>query len=267
MRVGMICLTIYIGNFLEEGFKKVRSKASDTLGWLKANFKDYYDDIIYISSNPYINSVTAVKGFKASDHFGKIVDVWYFGWDERLGTVPPKNVTETAKKWILRYPDRRMIIHYLQPHYPYILSSSKMHLDFNVKNENMRVNYKWINVLRDKAGSFLCSKFIWRMTKSLGLSDPRAPLWRLNKFLGGKYASNDEKIYHYFSGNFEKLKKLYRKNLEIVLEEVTKLLKYLSGKIVITSDHGEGLGDGIIGHPPNLRIPILTEVPWFEIEK
>jgi len=254
--------------FLKKGtLKKVHSKGSDTLEWLKANFKDYYEDIVYISANPYINSITAVKGFKALDHFGKIVDVWKFGWDERLGTVPPKNVTNTAKKWILKYPNKRMIIHYIQPHYPYIASNCKMDLDFNVKDENREVGYRWVSILRDKAGSFLCSKFVWRMTKSLGLSDPRAPLWRMNKLLGGKYASNDEKIYHYFRGNFEKLKELYRENLKIVLGEVSNLLKYLSGKVIITSDHGEGLGDSILLHPPNLRIPILTEVPWFEIEK
>ena len=52
--------------------------------------------LYYISGNPYINSKVGIKGFNARRHFYKVIDVWDFGWNEELGTVPPENVNKTA---------------------------------------------------------------------------------------------------------------------------------------------------------------------------
>jgi len=54
----------------------------------------------------------------------------------------------------------------------------------------------------------------------------------------------------------------YRENLELVLNYVKQLVAEIpSGKIIITADHGEWLGeDGRYGHA-------LMEVPWLEIKK
>ena len=64
------------------------------------------------------------------------------------------------------------------------------------------------------------------------------------------------------------LRKAYAVNLELVLEQVVELVKYLSGKIVITSDHGELLGERrCFTHTPGSNSRYLLEVPWLEIEK
>ena len=66
-----------------------------------------------------------------------------------------------------------------------------------------------------------------------------------------------------------KLKEAYEENLRFVLKYVKEIVEFIpSGKIVITSDHGELLGEeGKYGHPGNFRHPKLLEVPWLEIDK
>lgn len=80
-----------------------------------------------ISANPYINSKTEVKGFNARKHFYKIIDVWDSGWNDELGTVPPENVNRIALNIIKQFAhvQKRFIIHYLQPHFPYISKNFK----------------------------------------------------------------------------------------------------------------------------------------------
>lgn len=61
------------------------------------------------------------------------------------------------------------------------------------------------------------------------------------------------------------VRKAYEENLEIVLNHVAQLLREFRGKIVITSDHGELLGEnGLYGHPWGMRHPALIEIPWLE---
>jgi len=57
----------------------------------------------------------------------------------------------------------------------------------------------------------------------------------------------------------------YERNLRLVLEEVERLVQHLEGKIVVTSDHGEGLGKEASGHALGRDIPVLRTVPWLEV--
>jgi len=65
----------------------------------------------------------------------------------------------------------------------------------------------------------------------------------------------------------ETLRRAYRDNLRLVLEYVWKLANELGGRITVTSDHGEFLGEhGLFGHGEHLpKLPELTRVPWFEV--
>ena len=65
------------------------------------------------------------------------------------------------------------------------------------------------------------------------------------------------------------LREAYKENLEIVLNYVSALIARLmkirpNAKIVITSDHGELLGeDGLYGH--GINHPVVRLVPWFTV--
>lgn len=58
----------------------------------------------------------------------------------------------------------------------------------------------------------------------------------------------------------------YKENLRYVLDSVEVLLDNIDAdRVVITSDHGNALGEwGIYGHPMHMPIPCIQQVPWVE---
>lgn len=106
-------------NDLPGKLEKKISRGSSTEEWLKENFTDYYEETIYVSANPFV-SKRKVQSFNGSAHFFKVEQVWEYGWDEELGTTPPEEVTKAALRIDKKYPKKRKIIHYLQPHHPFI---------------------------------------------------------------------------------------------------------------------------------------------------
>ena len=65
----------------------------------------------------------------------------------------------------------------------------------------------------------------------------------------------------------------YRSNLELVLYRVIELVNEIDGLSVITSDHGNAMGERgwpvpieIYGHPNGIHIDTLRIVPWFECQ-
>ena len=89
------------------------------MDWLNKVFLNFYKDIIYISANPYISNVK-YRGFHGSKHFYRVEPVWDYGWDSNIGTVHPKTVVWSTIRLVKKYPYYRFIIHFAQPHAPYI---------------------------------------------------------------------------------------------------------------------------------------------------
>lgn len=59
----------------------------------------------------------------------------------------------------------------------------------------------------------------------------------------------------------------YRDNLEWGLSEVERLRRAVDADILVTSDHGNAMGEfGIWGHPPGKHVPALRRVPWVHVE-
>jgi len=271
------CRYDYFSEMYEEFFtgklEKRISPGCSTVEWLRRSFPDYYPDVIYISGNPYINSKVAIAGFNAKKHFYKVVDVWDFGWDERIGTVPPREINRAVLRFYLKYPRKRFIIHYLQPHAPYL--SAKYRLIGYYKSDpkdgsvlsgvasyrkvDRRIE-SIINIMGTLLSKLGVVESAWELRDKMRLP-PISPMDVVRR----KYGR---------SGLIE----AYKENLRIVLNYVAKLCKRFPGKnIVITSDHGELLGeDGAYEHPNgpidkifnNLfpkRKKILQEVPWLKV--
>ena len=73
----------------------------------------------------------------------------------------------------------------------------------------------------------------------------------------------------YFKHDVEYVYNAYKENLEYVLEYVKKLLPHLSGKVIITSDHGNGFGElgYYFGHEDgSLNHECVRLVPWLEVD-
>ena len=260
-------------DYLRGELKKVISLGSNTLEWSKKSFQEVYSDVIYISANPYINSKGEVKGFNASNYFFKVIDVWNWGWNEEFGTVHPKTVNEAVQSVKDDYPNKRFIIHYLQPHEPYLghnlripgfprpeISRGRHPLGGIQKGRNYRVSQ--ISLV----------KLLANLTKPVGLFGGNARDVRVNslrkicELLNLPPVSPLDAVRRKFGDTG--LRQAYVQNLRLVLEYVARLVENLSGVAVITADHGERLGEsGKYSHESGCRDSLLLEVPWFVVEK
>lgn len=88
------------------------SRAADSSEFIQKNFCDRdLRDTVYITANPHVKHVSG-------DVFHKIVDDPLSQWDPEVGCVKPSSVTEAALNAHSEFPNKRLIIHYMQPHDP-----------------------------------------------------------------------------------------------------------------------------------------------------
>lgn len=100
-----------------------RSRGSSTIEFLRANFDGRdLQDTVYVTANPQLYR----NRESIQTHFHDVIHIWREeGWDEEYGTVLPKTVTEYAERAARNYPNKRLVIHYMQPHYPFIESKTE----------------------------------------------------------------------------------------------------------------------------------------------
>ena len=126
------------------------SRGGATLEWLGENFKGkHHEDVIYINSNPYVD-------LHFDKCFHKVVPVWKLDWSEEHGTVLPFPVCKYAKMVRKMYPDKRFIIHFMQPHFPFVnypeMKSSLLQLKELAEKGEGQLGAKsvWVNLLEGK---------------------------------------------------------------------------------------------------------------------
>ena len=208
---------------------KRRSVQSGTPGFLRQTFGEgVFHDIVYVTANPYVNTKLDTETFHYVD------PVWKHGWNDELQTVTPETMLEAAIGAAAEFPNKRLVVHFMQPHTPFI--------------GEKRLGEHRESVLRKRA-------------------------------LGQSETPPEERL----SGPFERIRtgdvtkaevwEAYRSNLDRVLPSVKELQDELEGKTVVTSDHGNALGEfawpfpiQIYGHPHDVTIPALVEVPWLETQ-
>lgn len=103
---------------LPGSLERRRSVASTTVEFLRATV-DGRDlrDTVYVTANPQLyqhrDSIVA--------QFAAVIDVWRDeGWDEDARTVLPETMTERALEAAAAHPRKRLVVHYMQPHYPFV---------------------------------------------------------------------------------------------------------------------------------------------------
>lgn len=104
-------------NFIPNNVPVHTSNATSSEQWMKRNFKSEYTNFLqnttYITGNPFSDSID-------TSAFESIDEVWKYGWSEELGTQPPKPITDRAVKIGREHRPDRLLIHYMQPHFPSI---------------------------------------------------------------------------------------------------------------------------------------------------
>ncbi len=201
--------------------KEFYSLGSHTVEFVRKNFKGYRD-VIYINTNPKVN--------EARPKVFKMFDLWKTKvWNKRYGVVLPKDVVKFAKAMKEKYPNKKFVIHFMQPHYPFIR-------DMKIINKVKKYGEKYSKEGKEfdpwhlvKYG-LLNEKEVWKAyEKNLDYVLPYA--LKLAKYLNKKYG--DKVVITSDHGN--------------VIQKI-KWLNYL-----------------VVGHPYGIYLKDLIKVPWLEI--
>ncbi|WP_339104227.1 hypothetical protein [Haloterrigena salinisoli] len=95
------------------------SLGSATKEWVRNTFKEREEhDLVYVTANGWLKSLREDINSSLYDSY------WLTGEEYRnsAGTVDPEDVTDVAIEAHNENPNKRLIIHYVQPHAPYIQS-------------------------------------------------------------------------------------------------------------------------------------------------
>jgi hypothetical protein len=211
-------------NILPGQLRQIYSKGSNTNQFLRENFKGrHFGGAVYVTANPLVDH-------HVPEAFFKIVSVWRDGWYEPFGTVLPETMAVRARAAAREFPDKRLIVHFMQPHFPFIGRKSR-------------------ELIGEHEGILSRNYFLG------GKTEHTQDVWKL--FEAGKLTRSQ-------------VWAAYEENLAIVMEHVKSLLPDLPGRTVVTSDHGNLFGQRLFpfplkmyGHPVHLYHPDLIKVPWL----
>ena len=195
------------------------SIAASTAEYLRKTFKNKeYPDIVCVTSQPKYR-----KEF-VENSFHEVIHVWKNDWDQEYRMVLPEIMNRRVLETIEKFPNKRILAHYIPPHGPYIgetgqqMPPHRIHLGSDLNDEN-----------KEKP-------------------------WLKDLIIDGEVTK-------------EEYKRAYEENMEIAISGIKEIVADLPGKTVVTADHGQAFGHlsefGVVGHPSNLHIRPLIEVPWL----
>lgn len=217
-------------NTIQGDLDSVVSRGSTSSEFIQRNFVGReLHDTVYVTANPYVEMID-------DGTFYAVESLLVDGWDPDLGTVPPQAVVDAATEAHERYPDKRLIVHFMQPHQPFIGPTAR--------------------ALRDELGldggydRYHCVD--GKEVSPFGVT------------LFGAAMQGDVTL--------AELRDVYLENVDLAIEHAHRLVAELDGKSVVTADHGELLGERLaplaersFGHFPDCYAPELREVPWLEV--
>ena len=252
------------GEYLSGRLEKRRSPGSATPEWAAKTFTGDHD-ITYLSANPFVNSLgiplddlkwgaSCEYEWAAADHIDTVVDLWRDAWDDDLGAVVPGDVTERARERCTATDDNdRTVIHYLQPHAPYLRRGRGRKL--------RRIRGGVSTPAADAADDGSLSTVRKWVERRLGGS-------QLAMMLGMVVELDPASALDIGDRGFgETIRSYYEENLRLALSAAADLAADLDGRTVVTSDHGEAFGEhGVWEHHVETHIPPLVDVPWLVLE-
>lgn len=210
-------------NYISGDLQHRRSLGSESWEFLRSNFLgEELHETVCVTANPHVPKLP-------TGTFHAVVNLLEGGWDAERRTVLPETMVTAAQQATKQYPDKRLIIHFMQPHFPFIG-------DIGQRLEHGGIEQP------SAEGDGGSKRHVWGSLGHGRIS--KAHVW-----------------------------KAYRENLDIVLPHVETLLESLSGKSVVTADHGNLVGERTsplpvrgYGHPRGLDAPELRTVPWLVVE-
>ncbi len=208
---------------------------SKTPEFLQRTFRNIrLHDVVYVTANPQVLKFLA-KNEEGAPIFYDTISL-LDEWEAETQTIPPETVRKAALEAAETYPDKRLLIHFLQPHAPFLGRTA--------------------NAIKRRTG------------KTIGGLDPGRDYTEV-KPRDIETASYRDMLREGVTR--EEIRCAYRETLQLVINECLPLIDTLPGKTAITSDHGELLGDPIYPfgrerweHPSGYRTTELCVVPWLK---
>jgi len=227
----------------DETCERYRSQAAATIPWFEANFVSAPDDalenIVYVTGNPNASAQNIDPS-----RLRHIEEVFKYGYSDELRTTPADKVTDAAIRINAQFPNERLVVHYMQPHLPFIGSDEYDPEDFAP--------------LEDMIDHIRAGEDGREIDKDVVTAVERREEYDRGLNFEPFLALRDGELAR------ERLKQAYWDNLAYVLPEVERLIRYVSGNVVVTADHGNGMGEGgIYGHPYWGTIEETIMVPWL----
>ncbi len=96
-------------------------------------------DTVYITANPHAENIS-------DSVFHAIINLLDSHWDEQTKTVHPESVIEATVEAHEEFPHKRLIVHFMQPHYPFIGPSGD-HVEAGIGGRHHGINTEnpWFN--------------------------------------------------------------------------------------------------------------------------
>ena len=222
-------------DWFDEEVERRLSKASHSREFAIKNFagQTHYDTV-YVTANGHVADI-------AQNNFHNFIFTDVDDFSDSYETIhpskqglAPNTVYEAALDTYDEYPNKQIIIHFMQPHAPYFgdgadqLEKKLCRTGFSIKTRNPEE------------------------MESMGLEEDEITVVKAAR--KGLISQKE-------------LRNAYISNLKKVLHYVDLLLDRFDGKFAITADHGELLGEGgkFARHPKETYKEELRYVPWVEV--
>jgi hypothetical protein len=98
--------------------EEITSVGSCSMEWMKNTFIPKFNK--QMQSTIHITSNTSSDTYLSDNQFQHLEEVWRDGWNKELGTIPAEEVTDRAIYYMRRIDADRAIVHYMQPHLPFV---------------------------------------------------------------------------------------------------------------------------------------------------
>lgn len=210
-------------NPIDGELRSVRSKGSDSWEFMEANFAGRtLHDTVYVTANPHVYELP-------DDTFHAVENLLESRWDEDAGTVQPEAVVEEAIAAHEQYPDKRLIVHFMQPHFPFLGPTGRTFDHMGIEgldaDDRSEAPNPWFGLIYD--GTVDAETVLTAYQENLELLFPHVE--RLLESLGGK---------------------------SVVTADHGNLI----------GERGFPIPMRMYGHPRGLNRDEVRTVPWLEIE-
>jgi hypothetical protein len=141
-------------SFLTDKPATIWSKGSGSRSWMERNFVPNWtsemEKTAYVSGNPFTDNYAATEKFDYLD------EVWRYAWDEDHGTIPARTITDRAIDTARTRDSHRLLVHYMQPHFPSIPDPIGSTIDIEEFGEG------WESVWDDLASGKVSTERVWK---------------------------------------------------------------------------------------------------------